>query len=270
MTRIALAVVVLSLGVSGVLARQQKPTFEIASVKRQTDSIPFADAMAFAQRGRSDRVFTAGNVTVESLIAQAYDLKPFQVAGGPAWIRRDRFQIEARAADDVSPDQKRLMVQSLLEDRFKLVAHMEQREMRMAALVPARSDGQLGPYLRRVEDDCNREKIDEVRKSFPPRATTASGGMMTGRCTEAASIANLLSLSMGMVVKDETGLRGRFTYEVRYASGPSPSGASTTAADPGLPPVAAALEEQLGLKLREQVGPVDVLVVESVQPPTEN
>jgi uncharacterized protein (TIGR03435 family) len=163
--------------------------------------------------------------------------------------------------------------------------------MNVYALVLAGPDGRLGPYLGRVEGDCDTEMANEVRKTFPPRAETGSGAMMSGSCTEISVLAGLLSpmagprnpinappavlqavlsASVDRPVIDRTGLGGRFVYDMRYASASPQTAVSSAAADPGLPPLAVALEEQLGLRLEPVRGPVDVLVIDSVQAPTEN
>lgn len=90
-------------------------------------------------------VVNVTKITVLSAVVYAYDLKHYQVVGGPDWIRNDRFTISARAGRSVPDAQIKLMLQSLLEDRFKLVTHAEQRDMPFRALVVARADGRLGP-----------------------------------------------------------------------------------------------------------------------------
>jgi uncharacterized protein (TIGR03435 family) len=259
--------VLLLYGVVGLGAQAQKPTFEVASIKPQNEALTFANLTTAGPRVRPGGVFNSTHTSVASLIGFAYEQKGFQIVGGPDWIRKDLFTINAKAAADAPVEQVRLMVQSLLEDRFKLVTHTEQREMRVLALVLARADGNLGPYIRRFGEDCNAESADEAKKQFPPRAVSEPGAMMTGRCGTPSTIADLLTIDFGTPVLDKTGLSGKFVYDMRYepderrvAGQPmSLSGAFT-----------AALADQLGFKLQADRGPIDVLVIDSVQQPTEN
>jgi len=116
------------------------------------------------------------NTTVARLIMYAYDLRDFQVDGGPEWLRVDRFDVSGRAGREVPVAMLRLMVQSLLADRFKLAAHEVQREMQVYSLVLARA-GELGPGLKRNDDEC-KSKI-ETPKAPPGRSIgTARGGSL--------------------------------------------------------------------------------------------
>ena len=139
--------IVAILGTCSIAAQQSVPTFDVASVKPQEEPMSVTYAAAAAPRLRPGGVFSASHATVSALILYAYNLQPFQLTGGPDWARRDHFEISARAAADASAEQVRRMVQALLEERFKLVVHTEQRDIRFQALVPARPGGGLGPYI---------------------------------------------------------------------------------------------------------------------------
>jgi uncharacterized protein (TIGR03435 family) len=122
--------------------------FEVASVKlREGQSRPSPPPIPATSLVRRGGVFHA-DFTVASLVQFAYDLRDFQVLGGPDWIRQDGFEINARAGFDPTPEQVRLMVRSLLKERFRLTTHSERRDMRFLALVLARDDRRLGPYIR--------------------------------------------------------------------------------------------------------------------------
>jgi uncharacterized protein (TIGR03435 family) len=261
--------IVAALLVTTVVA-QSKPTFEVASIKPQLEPMSFANIATFSPRLRPGGVFTGSHATVAALVLYAYDLQPFQLIGGPDWARRDTFEISAKASADASAAQVRRMVQSLLEDRFKLVVHTEQRDIRYYALVAARQDGRLGPYISRMPDDCTPSNAAEVVKKFPPRAATTEDGMMFGRCTNMSALASLLTVDMDKPVIDETGLSGRFVYEIRGVSLNASRLRATSDGLPKWPSVPVALEEQLGLKLQSREGPFPVLVIESVSQPTEN
>jgi hypothetical protein len=105
--------------------------------------------------------FSATNVTVGRLIEVAYDLKDFQLSGGPGWIGSDRFDINATAAAQVSTDGLTLMLQSLLADRFNLVAHKETRGWR------TRRRRYPSPVNRR----SGNRTIDDVERRYSTKAT---------------------------------------------------------------------------------------------------
>jgi uncharacterized protein (TIGR03435 family) len=218
-------------------------------------------------------VFNPTHASVQSLLTFAYDLKPYQIVGGPDWMRRDLFHIDARAGFDAPADQIKQMVQALLEVRFKLITHKEQREMSYFALVVARSDGRLGPYLREVPDDCTPAVAAEARKQFPPRPRV-DGPLMNFQCVTLSTVVDGMSISAtsasSLPIVDETRLRGKFVAEMRASSMVPGNIEPVGSGDPNLPSFTTALEEQLGLKLESRKGPVNVLIIDSVQQPTEN
>jgi len=236
-------------------AQAPKRSFEVGSVRPSGPSTPSSDPVV---RVRPGGVFHPTHATIESLLVFAYDLRPYRIVGGPSWVRRDLFEINARAGYDAAADEIKLMVQSLLSDRFKLVIRREQREMRYAALVRARPNGPLGPKLVSLEE-CTPAIVNELRRKFPEKYPPPTGGGITG--CGASTLADFLTL-LGTPVIDATGLNGGVYYTLSYRAGAD--------SDSNLPAISTALEEQLGLKLESRRGPVDVLVIESIQPPTGN
>src|SRR5262249_5407026 len=144
--------------------------------------------------------------------------------------------------------------QSLLEDRFKLKVHRETRELQRYALVRAQKDGALGPQLRPSRLDCS---VDFTKCSIRVGAGTFGSGS-----TPIVALTNYLASSIVQtVVVDRTGLEGRYEINVEWS-------ADQSATDK--PSIFAALQEQLGLKLEPERGPVDVVVIDHVDRPTEN
>jgi uncharacterized protein (TIGR03435 family) len=188
----------------------------------------------------------------------AYDLPDYQVVGGPAWVRTDRFDIAARAGRDASVPDIRRMLQTLLEDRFKLRTHTEQRETALYKLVTARGDDRLGPNLTKSEDDCKR--LVQRPPNVPAGAVTVTG------CATTAHFARSASVVMAAPVTDATGLVGLFEYAFYYSSG-GDGLTATTSLSPNIeaPSFPTALQEQLGLKLESTRGLVEVLVIDSVE-----
>ena len=234
-------------------AQAPRLSFEVASVRYRGDQPLFIPPTR-----TPPNIFYRSGETVEFLVRLAYGVQKFQVTGGPDWVRKNFYEINARIAADSSPDQIPLMLRSLLEDRFKLVIRQEQRDMRFLALVAAREDRRLGPQIAR----CDPANLP------PPKAVPLPrGGMIAfGTCKPISDIAAVGTGVTGEPVIDRTGLTGLWNFELAYERQ-----SRAIAGEPAeVPPLPVALQEQLGLKLESTRGPVDVVVIESVQPPTEN
>ena len=254
-------------------AQDARPAFEVASVRPQHEPLTAQNVASGAiPRALPGGRFSHSHLTVDALLLFAYDLKPYQVEGLPDWARSERFAIDARAAGDVPPERIKLMGQRLLEDRFKLVTRKEARPMRVQALVRARPDGALGRNIFRMEDECTPAVVNELRRKLPGKYLAPSApGMMSGCSPSGVNyLADYLMLHLGVPVIDATGLQGPHYYSLT-ADLPAPSSRlGAPRSNPDNPALSTALAEQLGLKLESRNGPVDVLVVESVQRPAEN
>jgi uncharacterized protein (TIGR03435 family) len=246
-------------------AQTSKPTFAVASVKKQPAQIPPSRPPSGTTQSTT-AAFRRLNATVVSLVRFAYGIMDFQVIGGPEWAREDLFEINARAGGPATSEQMQPMVQSLLEDRFKLVVRREQREMRTSALVLARDDGRLGPQVEKCDDPANLPPPKPIR--VPPGASLP----YSVRCGPISNVASLASALLKMPVVDRSGVTGLWTYTLVFLQlEPLPPGLLRDLADrENVPPFATALRDQLGLKLESGRGPVDVLVIDSVQQPTPN
>lgn len=269
---VLLAVLVSALVGVPVAAQQPKPRFEVASVKVQTGPILFGPDIV--PRAKPGGMFNPTHVTVETLLWFAYDLPSYRIVGGPDWIRKETFQINATAGRDVPADQIKLMVQALLEDRFALVSHVEPREMRAQMLVRARPDGSPGPGLLPI-DECSPAVVNALRQKSPEKYLSPIGnpGLISGCAGPGLTqFVDLLTMGLGTPVIDDTGLTGSFYWALRsqFRAVPAAFAARAPAADPNLPDLATALSEQMGLRLESRRGPIDVLVIDSIQPPTEN
>ena len=256
-------IVLLLCSVMGLAAQTAKPTFDVTSVKRNVSG-----GVGYSLGVRPGGVYVAGNVPLLMLIEFAYGLAPFRIVGGPEWLRTYRFDITGRAGRDAPPMEMRLMMRSLLEDRFNLIVRKELRSMSHFALVKARDDGRLGSNLKRCEASKPPEPAGNSSNEKPWVAAAASGR----NCTPMLAIADLASRVLETPVIDMTGLDGGWDYSLRFSSAQSQSfGALTTdEASSRLPALPTALQEQLGLKLQAIKGPVEVLVIDSAQQPTKN
>ena len=242
-------------------------TFDVASVKQNASGDL---RRSTAMRGRT---FTATNVSVRQLILVAYDLpsEPHRLIGGPEWIGTDRFDVVASTPETAKPSDSRLMIRSLLADRFRLAVHTEVREMPIFALTLARGDGRVGPQLRpSAPVDC--AAVAAARRGGgaapavgddPPCTSFVDDGVMRGHARTMATLATMLQRPVERAVIDRTGLGGNFDFELKFA----PEG---SAAANDVPSIYTALQEQLGLKLESTRGPVDVYVIDRIDRPSEN
>jgi uncharacterized protein (TIGR03435 family) len=233
-----------------------EPRFEVASVKKQI----YPQPAGYQPPPERPTVFYRRNASVAQLIRFAFDLHATQLVGGPDWIRNDGFEVNAKPAGPASEQTMRLMVQSLLEERFELMFHIEERDMRFSVLGLARNDGRLGPHLER----CDPEDPPPPR-GFPiPRG----GRVAVQRCGPVSNLVASVAGILGTPVVDKTGLQGDWAYDVSYEL-PGASARLEPASVEAVP-LPIALQEQLGLKLESTRGPVNVLIVDSIQQPTEN
>lgn len=256
----------------GGLFAQAPPTFEVASVK---PSAPDAQGMLIS--GPTPSQFTTRNAPLISIVMYAYSRPEYQIAGGPDWIRSERFDIAAKYPSGHSPAQVAPMLRALLEDRFRLKTHVETREAPIYALVTARSDKRPGPELRRPEVDCvayrkelaRTGEVRTIRQGDPCVSLTFGEGRdrvlwSSGRTL--AQFASMLASSAGRDVVDRTGLTGEFDVRLRWR----PDAGMTQSQNPGNVDDSAvslftAVQEQLGLRLESARGPVEFLVIDSVE-----
>jgi uncharacterized protein (TIGR03435 family) len=264
--------------------------FEVATVRPNKSGV-----MRVSLRMLPGGTYEAFNVTLESMIRMAFRMGDRQIAGGPEWITRDRFDIVGKWPEGGPPAVMERM-QKLLVDRFALKAHKETRELPIYELVLADRNGKTGPQLTVSTADCTagaRGRGDAVAGRGPaPIATLRPGerpscgvtngrGRVAGGGQSMAQLAASLSRYSGRTVVDRTGLTGRFDYDLEFAMDPSiqapgiggglpPDPQATRAADPEGVSIFTAVQDQLGLKLESARGPVDVVVIDSVSQPTEN
>lgn len=245
---------VVLVGMATLSAQTPRPTFEVASVRKTVQPNPIAPAPT-----APDTFYRAGEI-LPYFIRLAYSIQSFQLAGGPEWVRTDRFEIHAKSDAPASPGQLRRMLQTLLAERFKLVLRKEQQDMPHLALVVDRKN--LGPNLTPCADWLNPPPFNASPK-MPQGAS-----FFRNRCVELSEVATRATAAMGTPAIDKTGLTGLWNYTIVYRR-PRPVDASP-AADADAPFFDVAMRQQLGLKLESARGPVDVLVIDSVQQPTEN
>jgi uncharacterized protein (TIGR03435 family) len=249
------------------------PSFEVASIKpNKTDDLRVM--LRITPNG-----LTAMGVSAKFLIEFAYDIKDFQVSGGPGWIDSEKYDIDAKMDEanieaikkmtrDQATERRRLMLQSLLAERFKLKVTHSSKELPIYALVVAKN----GPKLTKSADSL---------PGATPRAQLGfTPGELTGMSVPISLLVNQLTREVSRQVLDKTGLQGNYNFTLRFTSerrlappggtgGPGGPG-DAPAPDSSGPSVFTALQEQLGLKLESQKGPVEILIIDSIEKPSEN
>lgn len=242
-----------------------------------------------ASRARSDVSSTDRydwlDVTLTMLIRDGYDLFESQVIGGPDWMNSKRWDVSATVAA-LSPDEARLLVRRLVEDRFALKAHRESRELPIYHLVLARSDRTLGPNIKPSAIDCRPFLTGKRPMQESPRdpdhrfglcskggAFTPSG-LLTPRLNgqPLSGLIQHLEEALERPVIDRTGLKGLYDIELSYLdeSLADPSASSNAQSPLKGPSLFTALQEQLGMRLESVRGPAQVLVIDSVSEPSVN
>jgi uncharacterized protein (TIGR03435 family) len=249
------AVATILVALSTVAAISAQLSFEVATIRRST-SLHTGGSMG-PKPGR----YLALNVPASIFIVAAYNLKSYQVIGGPDWLRTDRYNLEATTgAEQFNRVQIQEMMRSLLEERFKLRAHRETRQLDGYALVRVSSD-RLGAAMQPSTLKCSDPKAARPQGSkFTCGLTHLPGSFVAGDVAVSV-IADLLTGAVGRVVVDKTGISGGFDVELKWAPEFEVS---------DLPSIFTAVQEQLGLKLVSEPVPTEVLVIDHIERPTEN
>jgi uncharacterized protein (TIGR03435 family) len=240
------------------MATDKPAVFEVATVK---PSNPAAQGKLMTIKGR--QVLTI-NTSLADLISFAYGLHVRQVIGGPSWMESDKYDITGQPEGQGMPNQNQMrdMIRTLLEDRFKLTTHREKRELPAYALVL----GPTGPKM--TKNDSNPNGL--------PGLLFRGLGVLPATNATMADFAGVMQLAvLDRPVLDRTGLQGRWDFtltwtpdETQFASFGVRIPASS---DPNAPPVLfTAVQEQLGLKFDSVRAPVEVLVIDRVEKPSEN
>jgi bla regulator protein blaR1 len=203
-------------------------------------------------------------VPLRMMIMEAYGLKVFQVSGGPDWIRSSRWDVLAKAEGfqgRIPREQENLMVQSMMADRFQLKVHSETKEESVYALVVDKNGSKMIPHTGDERQFRTREGSLIVKK----------GGT--------AALATFVSRQLGRVVIDKTELVGEYDYTLEWTPEPWEGGPESIGLPPAAPPphvdtngpsIFTALQEQLGLRLVSQKGPVEIIVIDRVEKPSAN
>ena len=232
-------------------------SFDAASIKPSQPADPGRRIAGFESPGGGR--LNARSATLRMMIMFAYDVKDFQISGGPGWANSEEYDVMARAESNATRPQLRLMLQTLLKERFQLKLGHETKEAPIYELVVAKG----GPKMQ-VDTASPRQRI----------GVTGVGKIAALRSSTGALAELLAGIITGRPVVDKTGLTSTYTFMLQWTPGvgergllPGPDAAPL---DPNGPSLFSALEEQLGLRLRSAKGPVESLVIENAEKPTEN
>jgi uncharacterized protein (TIGR03435 family) len=282
--RIRTSVVFCLMAVAAIAA--EGPAFEVASIKPAAP-----DARGIFIRNLPGGRVNVTNMSLKDLIVFAYKVQPFQVTGGPPWLDSARFDIVAKAEKPPAQGELFLMVQSLLAERFGLKLRRESKEMPVYALVSAKNGNKATPGLVEAkEGGCavvNPSAIPPPPKpgEAPPKfcgGLLMGRGQVNGTAVSVSQLGPLLSRMLGRTVVDQTGMAGKFDIKLEWTpeetqqmfGGPPPlaggDAPKSTAPEMAGPSIFTAIQEQMGLRLESQKGPVEMLIVENAEKPTEN
>jgi uncharacterized protein (TIGR03435 family) len=260
-----IAVVALVVAGSGVLAQSPAATpkfdsFEVATIKPVD---PNAKASRFITMQGSDR-FVEKDYTLKLLIAAAYSLNPQTVTGGPGWMESDHFDITAVTPGEVRPthDEQMAMLRSLLSERFKLTFHRQQKELPIYALEVAKG----GPKLNASA------AAGDVPPTVGPAQVFPKYVSLPARNATIGDFATLMQRAiLDKPVVDRTELAGRYDFDLQWAPDETQFGGELkTPTHTESAPLFSAIQGQLGLRLVATKGPVQTLVVDKVEKPSEN
>lgn len=231
---------------SMALGQPAPQAFDVASIRPDNSEDRGSSSQGTTPGGR----FVATNVSPKLLLIRAFGVVPAQIEG-PEWLDADRYDVTAKAdtSKELAPDELRPMLRKLLEDRFALRYHRETKSLPVYSLTVAKTG----------------MKMTEHTGADGPSTTfrNQSGKLiLSARGQSTTSLTLLLGQRLDRTVIDNTGLAGKYDLQLEWVA--------DQAADSSLPSIFTALQEQLGLKLESTKGPIEVIVVDHVERPSEN
>ena len=276
--------IVLTLGAYAALGQALSPAhFEVVSIKPNSQGGTDVQGLGDIRMLPGGRMI-AEKVLLRYFIQNAYALKPFQLSGGPSWIDSAHYDIDAKATGNANGAEMRLMMQTLLEDRFQLKIHRETKEMPVYELSAPKGDLKL---IRSKNGVCVASNPNAPPAPPSPgrpgpcgRAMVSmspSGARLSGENISVAELVRVLSNILGRTVIDKTAFTGTFDAHLEFAPDEAlagiprpPAQRPTPTADLAPPSIFTVIQEQLGLKLESAKGGAEVLVIDHIERPTDN
>jgi len=246
-------------------ARLAFDSFEVATIKPTPPDWTGGRFM----RMQTAQQFSARSYEFRTLVSAAFSVSPKAVIGGPAWIDSEHYDIVAKAPNQIRPNlqEQMNMLRNLLADRFQFAYHREPKEMSYYALTVAKN----GPKLQESKLDPNA-----TPEGPPPLVFVLSpqGARLPARYATMGEFAALLQRSaLDRPVVDQTGLTGRYDFDLEWAPDETQFNGVFKPGNPDgptKPSLSAAIQQQLGLRLDSAKGPVEAMVIDRVERPTEN
>ncbi|MGA8937616.1 MAG: TIGR03435 family protein [Acidobacteriaceae bacterium] len=233
------------------MAKDAHPSYEVATIK---PSDPTDQSSGFHSRER--RIFIE-NEPMDQLIAFAYSVHPKQIVDAPDWFAKDRWDIQGMPDIEGSPDvdQEREMLRKLLAERFQLKFHRDKRELSIFAITVAKG----GPKLAASKSDPDVMRDQTMNGNGVEDDYRFTNNSMAG-------FAEGMEFLLDRPVVDETGLKGKYDFDLKWTVDGTPP-----QTDPNAPPgFFTAVQEQLGLKMKATKGPAEVLVIDHAERPSAN
>lgn len=205
------------------------------------------------------------NSTLKFCVQMAWNIKDFQVSGATGWMDAEHYDIDAVAAEPFKKDEYRTMLKSLLADRFGLVMHSEMQDKPGYALVIGRNGPKLSPPVEEPGVMFSRTPSGD-------RTLKATGVTMQ-------RLADALSLPLGAIVVDRTGIEGQYDVSLQWTPDPAGEARVSKSGEPLPPPsgdavpgpsIFTVLQEKLGLRLESRKVPVEVIVIDRANRPSAN
>jgi uncharacterized protein (TIGR03435 family) len=241
------------------MAADANPAFEVATIK---PGRPDAQGKGIGVRGRQ---ITTRNTSVSDLITFAYNLHARQITGGPSWIETEKYDLQAEPDVAGAPNdrQVKMMFQKMLADRFKLTFHRDKKELTVYTLNVAKT----GSKLKQSDSDPN---------GLPTLGLRGLGRLFTRNASMADFASLMQTTALDRPVVDQTGLTGKYDFTLDWTPDESQFGGRGGQAPPPadnaetFPDLYTAIQQQLGLKLESTKAPVDVLVIDRLEKPSDN
>jgi uncharacterized protein (TIGR03435 family) len=253
---------------AATLFAQSEPAFDVVSLKRNTSLSEYGGGGP-----RPGGRYRLTNMPARSMIGLAWNIPTDRVLGGPGWVVTDRYDLDATMKENATQDEIRTMTRAFLRDRFTLTAHVERRQLPVYHLTQVRPGAPFGPGLERAAFDCSnpavrKEAVAAALAARPGRMVcgfTVDTGTLDAGAATMETLAQVLTPQTGRPVIDRTGLAGAFNVSLKW----TPS-LGTDAPTADTVSIFTAVQEQLGLKLESATAPLDVVVIDRIEHPSEN
>jgi uncharacterized protein (TIGR03435 family) len=244
-----------------VVTEATAPAYDIVSIK------PNKSESGSVSIHSNDDSYSATNVSLKRLLEDAYGIKEDLVFGLPGWANSARFDVRAKIVEPdvevlrkLSRQQRRSMIQQFLRDSFQLKAHTETKVLPLYEMILVKD----GPKFKESAPEGSPE--DKSPNGVERGGVTVYNTELTAHAVSLAILANMLGDRLHRTVADKTGLTGKYDLLLEWAPEDDQDASSESSAAPFF----TALQEQLGLKLQPSKGPVDTLVVDHVEMPSED